>query len=384
MQRSPTLIVSIEPSAQLVYAPYNEGTLDDNDLIATSMPLALARKSHVHADRAIEETRPGIARRPAAHRLQARLWRRRHRLAVQISHPRRRLLFQRRLLRPDRSPARSGCAQFSDIEGFVARRRADERRRDHCRRPDRAGDRLQARRKNWCANCSATKSPSASARSGALATTRNCATCSRAPRSPASGSSPAASRNAGSTRNIWRCRSRRSRKGCCRGCGHASYPVSVMRASASNQTSFRGDPNLDPEFDSGSGPSDHPGMTGTNGRNTHADHSGLGRASLPRGGELGEAARRLEPHRRRLGRGRQQGPHLRLQSRRPSDGGARSRRQFHHELGRRPVQPRARAAHRRRRQSLLHRRRRPYRAQMLDRRQGAADHRHPATSRRRS
>jgi cation diffusion facilitator CzcD-associated flavoprotein CzcO len=46
VQRSPTLIVSIEPSAQLVYAPYNEGTLDDNDLIATSMPLAVARKSH--------------------------------------------------------------------------------------------------------------------------------------------------------------------------------------------------------------------------------------------------------------------------------------------------------------------------------------------------
>ena len=46
VQRSPTLIVSIEPSAQLVYSPYNEGTLDDNDLIATSMPLPLARKSH--------------------------------------------------------------------------------------------------------------------------------------------------------------------------------------------------------------------------------------------------------------------------------------------------------------------------------------------------
>ena len=45
-QRSSTLIVSIEPSAQLVYAPYNEGTLEDNDLIATSMPLQLARKSH--------------------------------------------------------------------------------------------------------------------------------------------------------------------------------------------------------------------------------------------------------------------------------------------------------------------------------------------------
>jgi thioredoxin reductase len=46
VQRSPTLIVSIEPSAQLVYAPYNEGTLEDNDLISTSMPLELAWKSH--------------------------------------------------------------------------------------------------------------------------------------------------------------------------------------------------------------------------------------------------------------------------------------------------------------------------------------------------
>ena len=46
VQRSSTLVVSIEPSAQLVYTPYNEGTLDDNDLIATSIPLKLARKSH--------------------------------------------------------------------------------------------------------------------------------------------------------------------------------------------------------------------------------------------------------------------------------------------------------------------------------------------------
>ena len=45
-QRSSTLVVSIEPSAQLVYAPYNEGTLEDNDLIAVSMPLKLARRSH--------------------------------------------------------------------------------------------------------------------------------------------------------------------------------------------------------------------------------------------------------------------------------------------------------------------------------------------------
>jgi cation diffusion facilitator CzcD-associated flavoprotein CzcO len=47
VQRSSTLITNIEPSAQLAYAAYNEGTLGDNDLIATSMPLELARKSHV-------------------------------------------------------------------------------------------------------------------------------------------------------------------------------------------------------------------------------------------------------------------------------------------------------------------------------------------------
>src|SRR5437763_12802336 len=46
VQRSSTLIVSIEPSAQLVYSPYNEGTLEDNDLVTVSMPLKLARKSH--------------------------------------------------------------------------------------------------------------------------------------------------------------------------------------------------------------------------------------------------------------------------------------------------------------------------------------------------
>jgi cation diffusion facilitator CzcD-associated flavoprotein CzcO len=46
VQRSPTLITNIEPSAQLAYEAYNEGTLDDNDLIATSMPLSLAKKSH--------------------------------------------------------------------------------------------------------------------------------------------------------------------------------------------------------------------------------------------------------------------------------------------------------------------------------------------------
>ena len=43
----PTLIVNIEPSAQLAYTLYDEGPpLDDCDLLAASMPLHSARKSH--------------------------------------------------------------------------------------------------------------------------------------------------------------------------------------------------------------------------------------------------------------------------------------------------------------------------------------------------
>jgi putative flavoprotein involved in K+ transport len=47
VQRSPTLIVNIEPSAQLAYALYGEGPpLEDCDLLTTSVPLALLRKAH--------------------------------------------------------------------------------------------------------------------------------------------------------------------------------------------------------------------------------------------------------------------------------------------------------------------------------------------------
>jgi Pyridine nucleotide-disulphide oxidoreductase len=48
VQRSPTLIVNVEPSAQLPYALYDEGpSLEDCDLITASIPLPLARKSHI-------------------------------------------------------------------------------------------------------------------------------------------------------------------------------------------------------------------------------------------------------------------------------------------------------------------------------------------------
>ncbi len=47
VQRSPTLIVSVEPSAQLPYALYDEGPdLADCDLLAASMPLKVARRAH--------------------------------------------------------------------------------------------------------------------------------------------------------------------------------------------------------------------------------------------------------------------------------------------------------------------------------------------------
>jgi cation diffusion facilitator CzcD-associated flavoprotein CzcO len=47
VQRSSTLIVNIEPSAQLPYALYDEGPpLEDCDLITASIPLPLAKKTH--------------------------------------------------------------------------------------------------------------------------------------------------------------------------------------------------------------------------------------------------------------------------------------------------------------------------------------------------
>ena len=102
VQRSSTLIVNIEPSAQLAYALYDEGPpLEDCDLITASIPLPLARKSHIllteQAKNLDKELLDGLERV-----IQARFRGRRNGLAVQVPHPRRRLLFQRRLFRPGR------------------------------------------------------------------------------------------------------------------------------------------------------------------------------------------------------------------------------------------------------------------------------------------
>ena len=56
VQRNPTLIVNIEPSAQLPYSLYEEGpVLDDCDFITLSMPTPLARKAHTSFTRRARE-----------------------------------------------------------------------------------------------------------------------------------------------------------------------------------------------------------------------------------------------------------------------------------------------------------------------------------------
>ena len=47
LQRSPTSVVNVEPSAQLPYTLYDEGhSLDDTDLIATATPLQALKSAH--------------------------------------------------------------------------------------------------------------------------------------------------------------------------------------------------------------------------------------------------------------------------------------------------------------------------------------------------
>jgi putative flavoprotein involved in K+ transport len=60
VQRSPTLIVNVEPSAQLPYALYDEGpSLEDCDLITVATPLALGRQTHkLLTERAREIDKP--------------------------------------------------------------------------------------------------------------------------------------------------------------------------------------------------------------------------------------------------------------------------------------------------------------------------------------
>ncbi len=143
VQRSSTLVVSIEPSAQLVYEPYNQGTLDDNDLIATSMPLALARKSHamtaVKSKELDQELLDGLAR--AGFKLDFG----EDNTGWQFKY----------LTRGGGYYFNVGCSDLIvqrrhrvkaifGHRGICRRRRCHEGRQNYRRQPGRAGDRLQA------------------------------------------------------------------------------------------------------------------------------------------------------------------------------------------------------------------------------------------------
>jgi hypothetical protein len=68
VQRSPTLVIQCDPSAQLVYSLYSEGPpLEDCDLITSSVPLALAKRTHqlatAHAKELDRELLEALARK---------------------------------------------------------------------------------------------------------------------------------------------------------------------------------------------------------------------------------------------------------------------------------------------------------------------------------
>ena len=143
VQRSPTLIVNIEPSAQLPYALYDEGPpLEDCDLITTSMPLALARKSHI---RLTEQ----------AKKLDRELLDGLERVGFKLDFGEDGTGWQfKYLTRGGGYYFNVGCSdlivegeiglvQFSDIAEFVAEGARMRTRRYARRRSDRAGDRLQ-------------------------------------------------------------------------------------------------------------------------------------------------------------------------------------------------------------------------------------------------
>src|SRR5260370_28757061 len=208
------MIVNVEPSAQLQYALYDEGpSLEDCDLIRISMPLSLVRKSHIvlteTARKIDKDLLDGLRRRG---------------FKLDFGEDETGWQFKY-LTRGGGYYFNVGCSdlivkgeiglvQFADIASFVSEGAlmgtgetlaADliilatgYKGQEHLVRKLFGDDVLAA-----------------SVRFGGSATDKNCATCSREPRSQAFGSSPAASPNAASTRNISRCRSRPARWACC-------------------------------------------------------------------------------------------------------------------------------------------------------------------------
>jgi Pyridine nucleotide-disulphide oxidoreductase len=205
VQRSSTLIVNIEPSAQLPYALYNEGPpLEDCDLITTSIPLPLLRKTHIllteRAKNLDRELLDGLER-----------------VGFKLDFGEDGTGWQfKYLTRGGGYYFNVGCSdlivdgeirmvQFSDIDGFV--REGAQMRTGETLAADlivlATGYKGQEYlvRKLFGDDIAARVGPS-----GDSAMNRSCATCLHAPRSRASGLSPAVWPSAASTPSTSRCR----------------------------------------------------------------------------------------------------------------------------------------------------------------------------------
>ena len=74
-QRSPSLVVNIEPSAQFPYILYEEDrSLEECDFITSSMPMPLVKKAHQHFTKKSLRGRPVTIKRLKENRVQVGFW----------------------------------------------------------------------------------------------------------------------------------------------------------------------------------------------------------------------------------------------------------------------------------------------------------------------
>ena len=112
IQRSRTYVVSLK-EAQSVYAIYSEGIpFDDCDLLATSFPYPVLQRSYQVSTARGREVDKALLDALDKRGFRLQFGRGRHRLPDDVSAPRRRLLFQRRLFRADHFRRRSSCCNF--------------------------------------------------------------------------------------------------------------------------------------------------------------------------------------------------------------------------------------------------------------------------------
>ena len=216
IQRGSTTVVTVDPSAKLNYALYDEAPLEDCDLLASAGTYPLVVRGYQLAvERMVEFDKEMIAGLIArgfkydigedktGHQMKYRRRGGGYYLDVGCSG----LIISGKIR----------LLQFDRIERFVAEGALLEGWLDSSRLISWCSPPAITPSRTTCDVCSATTLPIASDRSGASARTANWRTCGSARRKRACGSLPAASGNAVSIQNTWPCKSRRSKKACYRG-----------------------------------------------------------------------------------------------------------------------------------------------------------------------